>query len=265
MKRKYGPDVDSIIEHGNDIQNEIERLEGEDRDMESLRLEEAQARDLLQDAALSLSQRRQEAATDLARRVELVIHELNMGRADVEVRFQRSSDPHGLRIDGEDVAVDRTGIDRIAFYLAANSGEELRPLARVASGGETARLMLALKSILSDADETPTLVFDEIDVGVGGRSGQVVGEKLWGLTRSHQVIVISHLPQIAAFADRHVTMVKGETEGRTETLAEVVTGDVRRDELAMMFDGLPVSAESRANARALLQRVDAWKAAAAAH
>ena len=262
MKRKYGPDVDSIIAHGAEIQDEIEQLEAEDRDMDTLRSEVISARKALAAAAEELSTRRSTAATELARRVEATIHELNMGRADVEVRLQRQADPDGIELDGEHVAVDRTGVDRIAFFLAANAGEELRPLARVASGGETARLMLALKSILSDADETPTLVFDEIDVGVGGRSGQVVGEKLWGLTRSHQVIVISHLPQIAAFADRHITMVKGESDGRTETLAEVVTGSVRTDELAMMFDGLPVSAESRANATALLQRVDAWKAAA---
>src|SRR5215204_578020 len=125
-----------------------------------------------------------------------------MGRAEFEVRFETVPDPDGIPgPDSGPVAVDATGYDRVAFFLAANAGEELRPLARVASGGETARLMLALKSILSDADDTPILVFDEVDVGVGGRSGQVVGEKLWSLTDKHQAIVISHLSQIAAFAD----------------------------------------------------------------
>jgi DNA repair protein RecN (Recombination protein N) len=259
MKRKYGADIPSILEHGEEIQREIEQLESEDRDIASLREEESGAMRTLAQTAIELSEQRQQAAAELARRVEQTIHELNMGRADVEVRVTRQPDPDGIEIDGERFAIDRTGIDRVRFYLAANAGEELRPLARVASGGETARLMLALKSILSDADETPTLVFDEIDVGVGGRSGQVVGEKLWDLTRTHQVIVISHLPQIAAFADQHITMIKTETDGRTETLAEVMTGDKRTDELAMMFDGLPVSAESRANARALLERVDTFK------
>lgn len=263
MKRKYGPDIAAIISYGDEIQTEIESLESGDRDLETLRREEATARETLTAVALQLSSRRQEAARDLAARVEQTIHELNMGRADFEVRFSHQPDEDGLPIDGETVAVDSTGIDRVSFYLAANAGEELRPLARVASGGETARLMLALKSILSDADETPTLVFDEIDVGVGGRSGQVVGEKLWGLTGAHQVIVISHLPQIAAFADRHVTMLKHETDGRTETTSAIMEGNERTDELAMMFDGLPVSAESRANARALLERVENWKARAA--
>ncbi|HEX2280734.1 MAG TPA: DNA repair protein RecN [Thermomicrobiales bacterium] len=259
MKRKYGPDIASIMAYGETIQTEIETLEGEDRDIDSLRHEEQLARERLSRTAKALSAQRRDASSDLAARVERTIHELNMGRADFEVRFSTQPDDDGIEIDGATVAVDSTGVDRVSFYLAANTGEELRPLARVASGGETARLMLALKSILSDADETPTLVFDEIDVGVGGRSGQVVGEKLWGLTRSHQVIVISHLPQIAAFADRHVTMIKDETNGRTETTSQIMTGDARTDELAMMFDGLPVSAESRANARALLERVEAWK------
>ncbi|MBA2452204.1 MAG: DNA repair protein RecN [Chloroflexia bacterium] len=264
MKRKYGPDIIAIIAYGDEIQVEIESLESEVHDLDTLRREEATARETLTAVALRLSSRRQEAAKDLATRVEQTIHELNMGRADFEVRFTYQPDDDGLRIDGEAVAVDSTGIDRVSFYLAANAGEELRPLARVASGGETARLMLALKSILSDADETPTLVFDEIDVGVGGRSGQVVGEKLWGLTSAHQVIVISHLPQIAAFADRHVAMLKNESGGRTETTSAIMEGNERTDELAMMFDGLPVSAESRANARALLERVESWKSRAAA-
>jgi DNA repair protein RecN (Recombination protein N) len=157
---------------------------------------------------------------------------------------------------------DATGLDRITFYLAANAGEELRPLGKVASGGETARLMLALKSILSAADETPILVFDEVDVGVGGRSGQVVGEKLWSLIDAHQVIVITHLPQIAAFADRHLTLDKRESDGRTETAARAIDGAERIDELAAMLDGLPPTPESRANAGALLRRVNDWKRAA---
>lgn len=261
MKRKYGSDLAAVIAHGEEIQTEIEQLEREDRDVDSIRRQELAAREALEAAAIELSRQRQTAAIDLARRAEQTIHELNMGRANVEVRIQHQPDPDGIQINDTRIAIDRTGIDRVSFYLAANAGEELRPLARVASGGETARFMLALKSILSDADETPTLVFDEIDVGVGGRSGQVVGEKLWGLTATHQVIVISHLPQIAAFADRHTVMVKQEDGERTETFARVVTGDVRTDELAMMFDGRPVSPESRANAIALQERVAGWIAA----
>lgn len=260
LKRKYGATLDDVIAHAETIQRDIEEIEGGAQDIEELRQAEARVRQELMIAALQLSERRHTASRELAERVEQAIAELNMGQAEFEVRFETTSDTGGItHSDGSTVAIDATGIDRVAFYLAANRGEELRPLARVASGGETARLMLALKSILSDADDTPILVFDEIDVGVGGRSGQVVGEKLWGLTVRHQTIVISHLPQIAAFADRHLILMKHEEDGRTVTTARIIEGDERVDEIAAMLDGVPATPESRANARALLDRVSAWK------
>lgn len=265
LKRKYGPELADVLAYAESIQLELEASESETRDIESLRADEATARASLERAAKALSTRRKAQASTLARQVEQAIAELNMGRATFEVRFESSPDPDGVRdVDGASVAVDASGYDRVTFMLAANAGEELRPLARVASGGETARLMLALKSILSASDETPILVFDEVDVGVGGRSGQVVGEKLWSLTDHHQAIVISHLAQIAAFADHHLVLVKSETDGRTETVAQQVEGAERIEELAAMFDGLPPTPESRANAAALLERVEAWKDAARA-
>ncbi|HEX5167135.1 MAG TPA: DNA repair protein RecN [Thermomicrobiales bacterium] len=264
LKRKYGPELSDVIEHAEQIQQELESIEAGEHDIDALRSEEASQRSQLARLAWQLSEQRKAAATTLAKRVEQAIAELNMGRASFEVRFDTTPSPDGVPGPdaGDPVAIDATGYDRIAFYLAANAGEELRPLARVASGGETARLMLALKSILSDADDTPILVFDEVDVGVGGRSGQVVGEKLWSLTDKHQAIVISHLSQIAAFADRHLVLVKDEVDARTVTTARPVEGDERVEELAAMLDGLPPTPESRANAGALLQRVNAWKDAA---
>lgn len=261
LKRKYGPELADVIAHAEQILRELESIEAGGHDIEALRADEERARLELAATATRLSAQRKAAATDLSRRIEQAIAELNMGRANFEVRFEVSLVADGIpgpQTD-EPVAIDATGFDRIAFYLAANAGEELRPLARVASGGETARLMLALKSILSDADDTPILVFDEVDVGVGGRSGQVVGEKLWSLTDKHQAIVISHLPQIAAFADRHLVLVKDEVDERTVTTARPVDGDQRIEELAAMLDGLPPTPESRANAAALLQRVNDWK------
>jgi DNA repair protein RecN (Recombination protein N) len=262
LTRKYGPTIEDVLTYAEGIQPEIEELEGLGLDLDQLRAHEQQTARQLAELAHQLSQRRRAAAGKLAAQVEQTISELNMGRAVFEVRFTTALDDDGIELEGQRVGVDETGADRVAFYLAANRGEEPRPLARVASGGETARLMLALKSILSDVDATPTLVFDEIDVGVGGRSGQMVGEKLWNLTSHHQVIVISHLPQVAAFAERHVSMVKVETDGRTETTAQVLSADKSLDEIAEMFDGRPVTPESRANAVALVRRVDAWKARA---
>lgn len=261
LKRKYGPNLEDVLAHAEQTQRDLEAIEGGERDIEQLRADEAAAREELGRLAVALSARRHAAARVLAARVVEAIAELNMGRATFEARCETTPSDDGVRgPDGDAlVAVDPTGIDHVSFYLAANAGEELRPLARVASGGETARLMLALKSILSAADDTPTLVFDEIDVGVGGRSGQVVGEKLWNLTHGHQVIVISHLPQIAAFADRHLKLVKHETNSRTETSVCVIDGAERVEEIAAMLDGFPVTAESRANAAALVERVVAWK------
>ncbi|RIK43711.1 MAG: DNA repair protein RecN [Chloroflexi bacterium] len=262
LKRKYGPELRDVIAHAAAIDDELDRLERDVGDVDALRASEQCARANLRELAVKLSDARKVAAEQLSERVVQAIAELNMGRADFAVRFDVTPDPDGLAISdaGPPVAIDASGIDRVTFLLAANAGEELRPLGRVASGGETARLMLALKSILSEADNTPTLVFDEIDVGVGGRSGQVVGEKLWGLTQNHQVIVISHLAQIAAFADHHVTLLKRDTNGRTETTATELVGAARIEELAAMFDGLPPTPESRANASALLKRVETWKA-----
>lgn len=262
LKRKYGPTLEDVLAHAARIGIELAEISSSEHDIEALRAEEAIQRQRLGTAAAELSVARRAAATRLATEVERSIHELNMGRAVFEVRFETQADDAGVPLEtNERVAIDHTGVDRITFLLATNRGEELRPLARIASGGETARLMLALKSILSTADETPVLVFDEVDVGVGGRSGQVVGEKLWDLTKRHQAIVISHLPQIAAFADYHVTLLKQEEDDRTVTTARAVSGDARIDELAAMLDGLPVTAESRASASALLRRANDWKAA----
>jgi DNA repair protein RecN (Recombination protein N) len=186
-----------------------------------------------------------------------------MGRARFAVQIRQADDDSGVPVGGAGerrLAFDVTGVDRVEFMLAPNVGEALKPLAAVASGGEMARLMLALKSILSKADAVPTLVFDEVDVGVGGRSGQVVGEKLWALAADHQVLVITHLPQVAAFADAHFRIAKGERDGRVVSLVEPLDPEERVEELAAMLDGLPITPAARANAHALLDRVSAWTA-----
>ncbi len=261
LLRKYGRTIDEVHEYAAGLRSQLDALRESDTDVEQLRTRECELTEELVTLCGDLSNRRQSSSAELAASVEAAIQELNMGSAQFRVGLSRRPSPDGIEIDGERVTVDETGIDRVEFMLAANPGSEARPLARVASGGETARLMLALKSILSAADSTPTLVFDEIDVGVGGRSGQIVGEKLWNLSSTHQVIVISHLPQVAAFADRHTAMVKQECGGETITAAITLEDDESVDEIATMFDGKPVSPESRASAEALLRRVHSWKAA----
>ena len=221
-------------------------------------MEEASLARELAVLATDLSNRRGKAATILSKRIAQSIAELRMGRSELFIRVQQRPDPEGIALDGDDerVHIDETGIDDVEFLIAPDAGETLRPLAKIASGGETARIMLALKSILSDVDQTPTLVFDEIDVGVGGRSGQVVGEKLWSLTGHHQVIVITHLPQIAAFANQHLRIAKQERAGRVVSTVLEIRDDERIDELAAMLDGTPVTPASRASAEEMVRRSD---------
>ncbi|HEU5433890.1 MAG TPA: DNA repair protein RecN, partial [Thermomicrobiales bacterium] len=265
LKRKYGATLDEVIAFGEQAEAELAALTGEEADVDALQARETALLEALGELATDLSARRQAAAEQLAHATEAAIAELNMGRARFAVRVEQVPDERGVPVSRpgaatQRVAFDATGIDRVEFLIAPNAGEALKPLARVASGGETARLMLALKSILSAADATPTLVFDEVDVGVGGRSGQVVGEKLWGLASGHQVVVISHLPQIAAFAETHFRIGKAERGERVVSEVEQIDGAARIDELAAMLDGSPVTSASRDNARAMLARVERWKA-----
>lgn len=262
LKRKYGATIPEVIAYSEQAANELESLTGGEADVEALRERETGLLGHAAELASGLSATRREAAARLARDTEQSMADLNMGRARFDVAINQADDERGLPVDADDggrrVAFDESGVDRVEFLLAPNAGEALKPLARVASGGETARLMLALKSILSAGDATPTLVFDEVDVGVGGRSGQVVGEKLWRLTNDHQVIVITHLAQIAAFAATHFRITKGDHDGRVTTHVDVVTDRERLEEIAAMLDGLPVTAASRANAEALVRRVESW-------
>lgn len=262
LVRKYGSTVDDVLRYLATAQREVASLSDGSFDIASVREELQRAeRDLVAKAS-DLSLRRQTAAGELGPLVEQNAADLKMGRSQLRVDVRQRPDPVGLRLNNDKmVAFDETGIDEVEFLFAPNVGETLRPLGRIASGGETARLMLALKSILSEVDQTPTLVFDEIDVGVGARSGQVVGEKLWKLSQTHQVVVVTHLPQIAAYGDEHLRITKSEIEGRTVSSVDAVADELRIDELAYMIDGVPATDESRANALVILERIAAVKAA----
>ncbi|WP_287426721.1 DNA repair protein RecN [Thermomicrobium sp.] len=257
LKRKYGATVEEILAYGEEAQRELAALEtGEETIAELERRADELARAVVEHAR-ELSARRRAAARALEQAMSAAMRDLRLGQGAFAVAFEQ---PDETGNEQERAAVcGETGWDRIEFLIAPNPGQELRPLARVASGGEMARLMLALKSSLSEVDETPTLVFDEVDVGIGSRSAHVVGERLWQLSRAHQVIVISHLPQIAAFADRHYKINKTVVNGQTETAVHHLEGEARLEELAAMLDGIPVTPESLANARAMVERLERRK------
>src|SRR5436189_1719153 len=195
--------------------------------------------------------------------MEEQLDDLNMKRARFSVEIEQVPDPNGVpaSINGQPEQLytcDVTGIDRVQFLIAPNPGEPFKPLTRIASGGETSRLMLALKTILAEADATPTLIFDEIDSGISGKSGQIVGEKLWQLTMNHQVICVTHLPQIAAFADTHYNVNKQIFDERTMTIVNELRPEQRVREIAHIMGG-NVTEFAMKSAEELLVRSHLWK------
>lgn len=266
LKRKYGATIDDVLRFGEDAQRELEGLTGAAVDIDSLNREQTERELELYDLASRLSIERAAAGAALSRAIEQSIADLGMGSATIECRLTATPDPNGIGpVGGPRVACDDTGIDRVELLVATNAGEMPKPVAKIASGGETARLMLGAKSVLSSIDRTPTLVFDEIDVGVGGRSGQVVGEKLSALSDQHQVLVITHLPQVAAFADEHFRIEKAATDGRVISTVEPLDDRARAEEIGLMLDGAPVTDAARANAVHMLERAARWRRENAHH
>ncbi len=263
MQRKYRGSIEHILERAASAEGEIERLTRSAEHLADLEAKEQRLLDEIGRLAGELSQRRREAGDRLAAAVEQAARDLALPHVRFAVSLERTEDPAGIPIIENGVerrwSFDRSGVDTVEFLLSPNPGEPLKPLARIASGGESARLLLALKSILSRVDDIPTLVFDEIDVGVGGRAGQVVGEKLWSISDRHQVICITHLPQVAAFADAHYAIAKLFSDGRTRTVVEQLDDAKRAHEIAAMLDGTPVSEHSLRSALDMLERAQAYK------
>jgi DNA repair protein RecN (Recombination protein N) len=263
LKRKYGDTVDAIIAFAEQAEGELNLIENSAERIEALKSAELRLAEELATLAVELSARRCLAAGDLSMQVERELQDLRMSGARFAVSIMQEEDENGIEVreigdwrleirdkNGQSrisnpqspisnlsslVHFDATGIDRVEFMIAPNKGEGLKSLAKTASGGETARLMLALKTVLSRADHTPSLIFDEIDQGIGGRVGASVGQKLWALTRSHQVMCITHLPQMASFGDAHFKVEKLTHDDRTITKVRRLDDDERLDELAQML------------------------------
>ncbi len=253
LKRKYGGSLASVLSHHQASLSELEKVEGVDEKIKEVEEKIAHIKQLLAETAFRLSQARALAAKNLAEGVERQLHLLEMKNARFQISIVATEDPNGLRIGEQNLAFDVNGVDQIEFLIETNPGEGFKPLAKTASGGETSRLMLALKTVLADVDHIPTLVFDEIDSGIGGRVGMTVGDMLWNLGKQHQVLCVTHLPQLAAFGDLHYHVTKNNDDGRTTTIVEKLEGEARVDELAAML-GASTSA-TLASAREILQTV----------
>jgi len=236
LKRKYGGEIEKIIASGEDARAQLENINHASERITELEAKEADLLKVLAGQGGALSEKRKKTAADLGKRIETELDDLRMAEAQFDVDFQTRSDPEGVPVEnGKRLAFDQTGYDQVEFLIAPNPGEGLKPLVKVASGGETSRLMLALKNVLASADQIPTLIFDEIDQGIGGRVGLVVGQKLWNLARKHQVFCVTHLPQLAAFGDEHFQVLKRIEGKRTLTRVEPLSGEPRLLELAQML------------------------------
>ncbi len=262
LKRKYGDSVAEVIAFGERAATELNDISHSEERIESLRAEEEELRHKIGQMALEISRIRKIAAGTLAEGVVNQLSDLGMEKADFKVDMKWENDPAGVYVDGDtdemrSVSFDERGIDQVEFLIATNPGEPFKPLVKVASGGEASRLMLGLKTVLALADETPTLIFDEIDQGIGGRVGSVVGRKLLGLSdkANHQVLCITHLPQIAGYADLHYHVRKHVEGNRTQTLVEQLQNEARVDELAQMLGNL--SESTRQSAREILEEASA--------
>jgi DNA repair protein RecN (Recombination protein N) len=265
LERKYGEDEAAVIAYGERTAAEADRLRKLEASRDTRRAESARLLGVVAETALVLSRGRQTAAQLLAKAVEEALGSLGFRQTSFQVAVTRRvagpSEPAAM-VEGERVAFDGSGVDAVAFLIAPNPGEPARPLARIASGGELSRVALAIKQILAEADHTPTLVFDEIDSGIGGRSAEPVGRSLWELARSHQVLCVTHLGQIAAYADAQFRIEKHQRDGRTVTEVHRLEPAERIDELAQMLAGAEGGAGARAGAEELFERAEAWRRSA---
>ena len=266
LERRYGEGEATVIAHGERAAAEAERLRGLEGERARREADDARLLATVAVHAAALSAARETTARALTDAVAAVLVELGFPAGIFGVSLGRrpaAPDEPAIELDGDACAFDAAGADLVVFVLAPNPGEPARPLARIASGGEMSRVALAIKQVLAEADDTPTLVFDEVDAGIGGRSADPVGRSLWALGRRHQVLCVTHLPQIAAHADVHYRIAKRERDGRTVTEVEALDREGRIVELAQMLGGEGGGQATMASARELLDRAEAWRGEAA--
>ncbi|MCD8004439.1 MAG: DNA repair protein RecN [Oscillospiraceae bacterium] len=250
LRKKYGATVEDMLGYLEASREELERLQQADDTLSLLepKLEEARERAL--ERGRRLSEHRVKAARNLEERIQGELEQLDMPRVRFSVQLCPKDGPDGM---------DAAGLDQVRFLMSANVGEDLKPIAKIASGGELARIMLAMKSVLAESDEVGALIFDEVDAGVSGRAARKVAEKMADIARSRQVLCVTHLPQIAAMADVHFSVEKGVREGRTFTSVERLDWEGRRAELARLTGGGEPTALQLESAGQLLEQAQAYR------
>ena len=250
LKRKYGPSAAEMLEYLDRSRKELDEIQFSDEALQKLEKAEAKALKEAKTLAKALSAQRRKAAEALKERIRKELAQLDMPKVRFETEFGKV--PGDLGLDGD-------GMDKVQFLMSANVGENLKPIQKVASGGELARIMLALKNVLAENEHITTLIFDEVDAGVSGRAAQKVAEKMAQLAQKTQVLCVTHLPQLAAMSDHHFSVRKGERQGRTYTQVELLDRPARRQELARLTGGAHVSQTILEGAEELLAAAEAYK------
>jgi len=245
LKRKHGGSLDNVLRKKQEIEEALNTVSSLEEELEKFGKEREIIEGSLRESALKLSQKRKQTAQKLQEAVDQEIRALNMPHASFSVNFNKVS---------EDAAESfgPKGIDEIEFYLSANKGEDARPLNKVASGGELSRIILALKNVLSRTGSVSSIVFDEVDNGIGGAVAEIVGRKLKAVSTNHQVICITHLPQIACFGDKHMFVSKKVVKGRTITFVNELDNEEKIEEISRMLGGVQVTQKTREHAREML-------------
>ena len=241
LHRKYGPTCEEMLAYLEKAKNELDEIEFSSDRVEQLKKKLRAAEQTAQEAALVLRERRKRAGEQLSARICSELAELDMKKVEFSCVFTETE-------------LTPLGADAVAFYMTANAGEALKPLSKVASGGELARIMLALKNVLAERDRVPTLIFDEVDTGVSGRAAQRVAEKLLAVSRTKQVLCVTHLPQLAALADTHFRIAKREADGRTYTSVTPLDFEGRRQELARIIGGASITETTLQSAGEMLKQ-----------
>ncbi len=254
LKRKFGNNITEILKHREQIAEELQQLASNDENMKTLEEELEKKEKVLSELAIRLAEKREAVAKNLTNSVEKELKELSMDNVQLGVHFDYPADPEGfILFRKENMKATPTGLGTLEFLFSPNPGEELRPLAKIASGGELSRVMLALKSILNDQDTIPVMIFDEVDTGIGGRVAEKVGTKLQKVASTKQVFCITHLPQIAGMASFHYHVEKEVQSKRTRSIIRRLEHEERVKELARMSSGENITDASLNHAREMLR------------
>lgn len=259
LRRKYGDDVQGILQYYEKIRLETDKLENSDELLDKLESRREELLSQLMSDALKLTAVRQRQAEELAIQIEQELKDLQMGRTVLQVKLTWNEDANGIEWEGKKLRIGKHGIDNAEFLISPNPGEPLRPLSKIASGGELSRMMLALKSIFARHDEVPVLIFDEVDTGVSGRAAQSIAEKLYRLSRTCQVFSITHLPQVACMADQQYLIEKIIEDERTMTRIEPLDEKGRIKETARMLGGVEVTQNTLDHAQEMLSLAKSQK------